>query len=133
VKRPKRREGIRYPGKPKYLDRTTARDHLENAAVNAKYTPSPYHCRLPNGEPPRRRTKPASHCPDGWNAQRARICLREAIRARQVSRQWIGAFPRHVWHKEIDVWYEACTNQGTPGVYHAYIIEVAGLPPGLEP
>jgi hypothetical protein len=59
--------------------------------------------------------------------------LREAIRAQQVSRQWVGEFPRHIWHKEVDVWYEACTSYGTAGTYHAYQIEIAGLPAGLKP
>jgi hypothetical protein len=31
------------------------------------------------------------------------------------------------------MWYEGCTNSGNPGEYHAYPIEIAGLPPGLEP
>jgi hypothetical protein len=129
LRRPKRRDGIRYPNKPKHLDRAATRDQLEHAAVS----PSPYHCPQPNGEPPRRRSKPASHCPDGWTIRRAQICLREAIRAQQVSRQWVGEFPRHIWHKEVDVWYEACTSYGTAGTYHAYQIEIAGLPAGLKP
>jgi hypothetical protein len=131
LKRPRRRQSVRYPNKPKYLDRSATSEQLENAAVNATYRPSPYHCPSAGGRPPQRRAKPASYCPENWTINRARICLREAIRARQVSRQWVGDFPRHVWHKEIDVWYEACTNQGTPGTYHAYPIEISGLPPGL--
>jgi hypothetical protein len=133
VKRPRRRGAIRYPNKPKYLDTTSPQDRLEHAAVQARYEPSPYHCRLPSGQPPMRRTKPATHCPDGWTLRRSLICVREAIRARRVSRQWIGDFPRHVWHKNADVWYEACTNNNAPGVYHAYPIETSGLPPGLTP
>ena len=61
-----------------------------------------------------RRTKPASHCPDGWTVQHAVIRLRVAIRAGQVSRHWVEGFPRHVRHKEVNVWYEACSTQGTP-------------------
>jgi len=133
LKRPGRREGIRYPNKPKHLDKTAHPDRLEKAAVNAKYEPSPYHCPSATGLPPKRRAKPASRCPDGWNERRALICLREAIRAAQVSRYWVGDFPRHVWHKDASVWYEACTSNGTPGVYHAYQIESAGLPAGLSP
>jgi hypothetical protein len=40
LRRPKRRDGIRYPNKPKHLDRAATRDQLEHAAVS----PSPYHC-----------------------------------------------------------------------------------------
>lgn len=133
VKRPERRNGARYPNKPKYLDRVSTQDRLENAAVHARYEPSPYHCPLSNGQPPIRRAKPASHCPDGWTPRRALNCLREAIRARRVSRVWVGDFPRHVWHEDMSMWYEACTHSGTPGVYHAYPIEIIGLPPGLTP
>jgi hypothetical protein len=132
LKRPRKREGVRYPSKPKYLDKDSSAKRLENAAVYLKYEASPYHCPLNNGRTARR-AKPASHCPPGWTARRALNCLREAIRARRVSRRWVGDFPRHVWHKDGDVWYEACTSNGTPGTYHAYRIEVAGLPPGLKP
>jgi hypothetical protein len=31
------------------------------------------------------------------------------------------------------VWYVACTQNGTPGVYHGYPIEVVELPAGLNP
>ena len=132
MQRPRRR-GVRYPNKPKHLDQTATQDQLERAAVNAKYRPSPYHCRQPDGQPPKWRTKPASHCPEGWTNRHAQICLREAIRAGQISRQWVEGFPRHVWHNETGLWYEACTSQGTPGIYHAYRIEIAGLPAGLQP
>jgi len=133
LKRPKRRDGVRYPNKPKYLDKAQDPIRLENAAVNAKYEPSQYHCPLPDGRPPLGRAKPASHCPDGWTSERALVCIRQAIRAGRVSRQWVGDFPRHVWHSEARVWYEACTTNGTPGVYHAYQIEIVGVPPGLTP
>jgi len=132
VKRPERRDKINYPSKPKFLDISSPQDRLENAAVNACYERSLYHCRSTNGQPPVRRAKPASHCPDGWTDRQALIRLREAIRARRVSRQWVAGYPRHVWHKEGDLWYEACTSIGTAGLYHAYPIEVSGLPPGLD-
>lgn len=58
--------------------------------------------------------------------------MRAAIRAGRVSRQWINGFPRHLWHREGDVWYEACTNTGTAGTYHAYPVEIFSLPAGLD-
>jgi hypothetical protein len=131
MKRPKRR-GARYPNKPKFLDKTSPAERLEAAAVKVIYTPSDYHCPLANGRPPKGRAKPAMHCPREWTVGQALIALRTAIRARLVSRQWHEDFPRHVWHREGDVWYEACTNVGTIGTYHAYPIEEAGLPPDLR-
>jgi len=131
VKRPKRAT-VRYPNKPKALDTNSPQDQLELAAVNAVYTPSDYHCRGPKGQAPKRRAKPTMHCPRQWTIQEAMVALRGAIRAHRVSRRWIGGFPRHVWHKEGEVWYEARTSDGTPGHYHAYPIEVTALPAGLE-
>jgi hypothetical protein len=130
LKRPKKRP--RYASKSKYLDKAASPARLENAAVNLKYEASPYHCPL-HGRPPARRAKPASHCPEGWTPRKALNRLREAVRAGQVSRAWVEDFPRHVWHKEGDMWYEASTQNGTPGTYHAYPIEITGLPPELTP
>jgi hypothetical protein len=85
LRRPKRRDGIRYLNKPKHLDRAATRDQLEHAAVS----PSPYHCPQPNGEPPRRRSKPASHCPDGWTIRRAQICSeRPSEHSKLVANGW---------------------------------------------
>lgn len=131
MKRPKRPE-IRYPSKPKFLDKTSSQERLEAAAVKVNYKPSDYHCPQ-QGQPPKGRAKPAMHCTREWSLREAVNALRTAIRNRRVSRQWCGDFPRHVWHKEGDIWYEACTNVGTAGTYHAYPIELAGLPPGIEP
>jgi hypothetical protein len=71
------------------------------------------------------------HCPRNWTQQQALQAIQRAIRARHVSRSWTGRFPRHVWHREGDVWYEARTSDGAPGDYHAYPIEIATLPAGL--
>jgi hypothetical protein len=131
MKRPKRRS-VRYPNKPKFLDKSSPQERLEAAAEKVNYKPSDYHCPLPEGLPPKRRAKPAMHCPREWSIRQALNPLRAAIRIRRISRQWCGDFPRHVWHKEGDVWYEACTNVGTAGTYHAYPIEEAGLPPDLK-
>jgi hypothetical protein len=130
MKRPKR-QATRYPNKPKFLDKSSPPERLEAAAVKVSYTASEYHCPQPEGRP-KGRAKPAMHCPRLWTVTQALNALRAAIRGRRVSRQWCGDFPRHVWHREGDVWYEACTNVGTAGTYHAYPIEEAGLPPDLK-
>lgn len=49
-----------------------------------------------------------------------------------VSQDWINGFPRRLWHREGDQWYEASTNAGTAGAYHAYPLEPASLPVGLQ-
>jgi hypothetical protein len=131
LKRPNRKQ-IRYPNKPKGLDFEHSKEELEEAAVKARYLPSDYHCKQSKGQPPKRRARPAMLCPRDWTIQQAVVAIRTAIRARRVSRRWVNGFPRHIWHKEGDVWYEARTAMGTAGTYHAYPIEIAGLPAGLE-
>jgi hypothetical protein len=130
VKRP-RRAAFRYPNKPKSLDKFCPAERLEHAAVNATYLPSDYHCRGSNGERPKRRAKPTMLCPRQWTIGEARVALREAIRLGQISKRWVGSFPRYVWHREAEVWYEARTSDGTPGTYHAYPIEPTAVPVGL--
>jgi hypothetical protein len=129
MRRPKQR-GERFVGKQKVLMKFASAEQIEAAAVQAKYAPSDYHC--PENGRLRRRSKPQTPCPREFTLQEAGNALRAAIRARMVSRDWVNGFPRHVWHKEGDQWYEACTNAGTAGTYHAYPIEVVGLPPGLQ-
>lgn len=129
VRRP-RQSQIRYPNKPKSLDRTARQDELERAAAAARYVPSEYHCPV-KGRPRKRRAKPAMTCPREWTISEARNAIRLAIMARRISARWTGGFPRHVWHREGDVWYEARTQDGAPGEYHAYPIEHAAVPAGL--
>jgi hypothetical protein len=128
MKRPKKRDG--FAGKLKVLAKYASAEMIETAAVEAKYAPSNYHCKE-NGRL-LRRVKPATPCPRNFTLQEAGNAIRAAIRARRVSRDWVDGFPRRLWHKEGDQWYEACTNVGTAGTYHAYPIEVVSLPPGLQ-
>ncbi|MBC9883110.1 hypothetical protein G8O24_38110 [Bradyrhizobium sp. INPA01-394B] len=129
MKRPKSRE-IKFPQKRRVLRKNVPKQELDAAAQAAIYAPSNYHCKI-NGKLARR-VKPATPCPRDFTLQEAGDAMREAIKAGRVSKQWIDGFPRHVWHKEGDVWYEACTNAGTAGTYHAYPIDVNGLPAGLK-
>jgi hypothetical protein len=70
-------------------------------------------------------------CGGNWSEQQALNALRQAIREGRVSKAWLGGFPRYVWHKAGGTWYEAQTNTGTAGTYHAYPIDVFGVPLGL--
>jgi hypothetical protein len=72
------------------------------------------------------------HCIEGWSNQHALNALRQGIRERRVSEAWIGEFPRYVWHKAGVTWYEARTNTGRPGEYHAYPMEDSVVPLGLK-
>lgn len=128
MKRPKRREE-KFPNKQKILAKNVPQDMLDAAAAGAKYAPSPYHCKE-NGRL-RRRVKPATPCPRIFTLQEAGDAIRTAIRNRRVSRDWVDGFPRRLWHRVGEQWYEASTNAGTAGTYHAYPLEPAGLPAGL--
>jgi hypothetical protein len=128
LKRPKKRG--EKPDKQRILAKFVSAEMIEAAAVGARYAPSNYHCKIDGRLS--RRIKPATPCPRVFTLQEAGNAIRAAIRARRVSREWINGFPRHLWHKEGHVWYEACTGTGTAGTYHAYPIEVFGLPAGLQ-
>jgi hypothetical protein len=130
VKRAKSRE-VRFPGKHRVLRKSVTKDELEAAARAARYAPSNYHCRIDGRLA--RRVKPATPCPREFTLQQAGDAIRDAIRNRRVSREWIDGFPRQIWHREGKLWYEACTNAGNVGTYHAYPIDVSGLPAGLRP
>jgi hypothetical protein len=119
------------PNKPKALDTSATPDQLNAAADDATYSPSPYHCPDSKGRLASR-IKPAMRCAEGWSNRNALNTLRDGIRAGRVSRGWIGRFPRYVWHRAGDIWYEAQTNTGTAGQYHAYPIEDSGVPLGLK-
>src|SRR4051812_32937120 len=129
MRRPKKRSE-QFPNKRKIRSKHVPQEELEAAAVRATYAPSPYHCKE-NGRL-RRRIKPATPCPRNFTLQEAGNAIRAAIRARRVSQDWVNGFPRRLWHREGDQWYEASTNAGTAGTYHAYPLEPASLPVGLQ-
>lgn len=129
MKRAKSRE-TRFPQKQRVLRKSVTIEELEGAAINARYAPSNYHCKI-DGKLARR-VKPAMPCPRDFTLQEAGDAMRASIRAGRVSKRWVNGFPRQIWHKEGMVWYEATTNTGTAGTYHAYPIEVSGLPAGLS-
>lgn len=106
---------------------------LAKASAAARYSPSDYHCRLPDGRPRRVRAKPASVCPRQWPIDEATEALRITINKGHVSETWEDGFPRYVWYREGETIYEARHTRGPHGTYHAYPIEAAEAPLELNP
>jgi hypothetical protein len=78
------------------------------------------------------RPKPASICPKRWSDDDATRALRSAVVCGNVSEIWEDGFPRHVWHKDGNVLYEARHTRGPVGSFHAYPIENIQAPIGLR-
>ena len=122
-----------YPNKAKSIDKKATRARLTFAAERASFAPSDYHCPNEQTRRPKWRPRPAMHCPRVWSLREGINAVRQAILAGRVSASWTDAgFPRHIWHQEGEVWYEARTTPGTPGVYHGYPVEISALPAGLD-
>jgi len=117
-------------GKPKRVHPAPPTADLAQASRAAIYERSPYHCRGNKGEPPKVRARPASICPRRWTDEEATNALRAAIGRGNVSEVWEDGFPRHVWHRDGDVLYEARHTKGPAGSFHAYPIEEFQAPRG---
>lgn len=109
------------------LTGTTAekfRAAMRTAAMNARYTGSPYH-RSPGSKagPVARRTGLTSKCPPSWTNEDATRLLRVAIAEGRVSTVWDQGYPRYVWHRDGDVLYEARLTNSSNGEYHGYPLE----------
>jgi len=119
-------------GKLKRIDPTPDCERLAHAAAKAVYSRSEYHCPGARGQPVKARSKHTSICPKRWSDEKATRILREAIACGNVSDTWEEGFPRHVWHKDGKVLYEARHTRGPYGSFHAYPIEDIQAPLGLN-
>jgi hypothetical protein len=119
------------PSKQKSLLKSFDRAWLERAAATANYSPSGYHCRMPDGRPRKLRARPASPCARQWQIAEATEALRLAIIRGRVSETWEDGFPRYAWHRDGEIIYEARHTRGPHGTYHAYPIEPSEAPAGL--
>lgn len=118
----------RTPSRAKRIAHTFDKTRLATAADKARYAPSEYHCRLPDGRPRRLRAKPASVCQRTWAVPDATEALRVAIVRGHVSDVWEDDFPRYAWHRDGETIYEARHTRGPTGSYHAYPIEESEAP-----
>jgi hypothetical protein len=99
------------------------KEAMRQAGSKARYTGSPYHRSSTKEGPVAHRVGLTSRCPPSWTNVEATRVLRIAITEGRVSVIWEEGFPRHVWHLDDDVLYEArLTNSGN-GEYHGYPLE----------
>lgn len=134
VKRPVGYKADKRKFKTKKMQCSLSDEELRKLSDDALYRVSEYHCPV-DGRPPKRRRKPASHCPDFNSLSDAKRAVRKAILEGKISERWTRGkeYPRYIWYKAGQVWYEGRTEDGSPGVYHGYPIEEIELPEGLEP
>lgn len=57
--------------------------------------------------------------------------LRRGVALGAVGSPWEADFPRYVWVKEDDTWYEARLVNREQGTYKGYVIEPSEVPEGL--
>jgi hypothetical protein len=97
---------------------------MQAAAVKVRYTGSPYH-RSPGSKegPIAQRIGLTSRCPPSWTNLEATRVLRVAITEGRVSMIWEQGYPKHVWHLDGDVLYEATLTNSGNGEYHGYPLE----------
>jgi hypothetical protein len=97
---------------------------MKLAVGKVRYTGSPYH-RSPGSKagPIASRAGLASRCPPNWTNLEATRVLRQAIIEGRVSMIWEHGYPRHVWHLDGDVLYEARLTNSENGEYHGYPLE----------
>ncbi len=117
--------------KTKKLAKAINATQVERATLKISFAFSLYH-GCPNRPRPKPRTKPASHCPRDWTNNEAINAIRRALKNGHISESWTAdGFPRHLWYKEGDIWYEGRTSENASGEYHGYPIEIEDLPSGL--
>jgi hypothetical protein len=131
LRRPKQGKAVA-PYKPKEMldlaelsDSATGRfrEAMRQAASNVRYTGSPYHRSSGKEGPVAQRIGLVSRCPPNWTNLEATRLLRIAISEGRVSKHWEQGFPRHVWHLDGGVLYEARLTNSENGEYHGYPLE----------
>lgn len=117
--------------------RTTARitprsqDHLDALAAKATYTPGAEHKDYLTSAGPGRLRSDASACPRDLHLDRVAGWLREALRAGQASEPHEEEFPRYVWTRDGDRFYEARLCDSVAEEYEGYPILASEAPDWL--
>jgi hypothetical protein len=96
---------------------------MQIAGAKVRYTGSPYHRSNPKEGPIAQRAGLTSKCPPNWDNVEATRVLRLAINEGRVSMIWEHGDPRHVWHLDGNVLYEARLSNSGNGEYHGYPLE----------
>lgn len=125
---------MRTPGRkrarPQSLATTPEPRELEEWANSVTYVGSPEHKTYPSfaGRPKLR--SDATPCPKELNnAESIREWLREAILQGNVSAyRDQGTFPRYVWDKRQDRWFEARLVNAASGSYKGYPVTEESVP-----
>jgi hypothetical protein len=95
---------------------------LDAMAETVSYLPSAEHKDYLTAAGPGKLRSDASACPRGLDFVAVRGWLRNAVRARQVSADFQGDFPRYVWTRVEGQVYEARLSNSGLGAYKGYPI-----------
>ena len=111
----------RRPLKRDRLDEDATVD-LDGMARKVDYILTPEHKDYKTTAGPGKLRSDASACPRDLDFADVRDWLRQAIRARQVSADFEGEFPRYIWARVDGRVYEARLSNSGLGAYKGYPI-----------
>ena len=105
-------------------------EQIEAAARSAVYVGSPEHKRSPSFVSSIRPIQGNSICPPALSTDRNQLTewVRQAIRNRWIAAPLEGIYPRYIWYRDGDDWFQGrLTNQGL-GEYKGWPIAKDQLP-----
>ena len=107
---------------------------LENWAASASYIGSPEHKTYPSFAGPPKLRSDATPCPQEFkDASIIQTWLREEIRQGNVSAyRDQGTFPRYVWGRRGNRWFEARLVNAQSGAYKGYPVTEESIPNELR-
>ena len=99
----------------------------EKASAKASYTGSPEH-KLPHAR------SDATLCPPDLESRLPELTLwlRDAIARGNVGGMMEGSFPRYVWYRQGEHFFEGRLTNHVLGEYHGYPIDSDEAPPDLR-
>jgi hypothetical protein len=105
---------------------------LDRLADKASYVLTPEHKDYLTTAGPGKLRSDASACPRDLDFEKVAEWLKTAIRARQVSADFDGDFPRYVWTRAEGRIYEARLSNSGLGAYKGYPIQDYESPGWLQ-